>query len=310
MRAVWNGDFRGASISSAHLFWPRKVHSRHEGGWHGCVCCEASHTLCQRSCHQQGELTLYHRKCVRVLSDGHGCPYIWSVRSDGEDVGWSCSQCESLKPLTPNKKSSHSYVSSPCCCRVRLYWRWTLTATMATACQILEILTDQDQRFRTCVTRISRLKQFMVEVGCSMSLFVKFEEAHFVNVVLNRDRMLDVVWDKMHAIFGHRTTSFGGRPCREIQMSDWLFFQAFIILNWQLQENVASEEKLKAIEKEVKEEVELSSKRAQASPLPEESALWKDVYINDKGMTQFGVNRRETAVRMPWVIVHCNSLEV
>ena len=56
---------------------------------------------------------------------------------------------------------------------------------------------------------------------------------------------------------------------------------------------------MKAIEKEVKEEVELSSKRAQASPLPEESALWKDVYINDKGITQFGVNRRETAVRMP-----------
>ena len=66
-----------------------------------------------------------------------------------------------------------------------------------------------------------------------------------------------------------------------------------------MQESVSSEEELKAIEKEVKEEVESSSKRAESSPLPEESALWRDVYINDKGITHFGVNRRETAVRMP-----------
>ena len=70
-------------------------------------------------------------------------------------------------------------------------------------------------------------------------------------------------------------------------------------LDSHLQESVASEEELKAIEKEIKEEVELSSTRAQSSPLPEESALWRDVYINDKGMTHSGVNRRETAVRMP-----------
>eukprot|EP00898_Chlorokybus_atmophyticus_P006318 jgi/Chlat1/6688/Chrsp49S00480 len=66
-----------------------------------------------------------------------------------------------------------------------------------------------------------------------------------------------------------------------------------------LDNNFATEEELKDVMKEVKQEVEDAIKKAKEAPFPEDKELYRNIYVNDKGIPVRGVDYHEAHFTLP-----------
>jgi pyruvate dehydrogenase E1 component alpha subunit len=66
-----------------------------------------------------------------------------------------------------------------------------------------------------------------------------------------------------------------------------------------LAHDLATAQELKDMEKEIRKEVDTAIAKAKESPMPDESELFTNVYVNDCGLESFGVDRKVVRTVLP-----------
>lgn len=66
-----------------------------------------------------------------------------------------------------------------------------------------------------------------------------------------------------------------------------------------LQEELATKEELKDIDKQIRAEVDEAAAKAREAEFPAEEELFANIYKADSGLIVYGCDRRKTKVRLP-----------
>ena len=68
---------------------------------------------------------------------------------------------------------------------------------------------------------------------------------------------------------------------------------------WNFQEELATKEELKDIDKKIRAEVDEASAKAREEEFPHEDELFSNIYKADSGLIAYGCDRKDSKVQMP-----------